>query len=211
MSRTPGPCRIVAALLALALGCAEGRRQGVELPAPPPPRAADPAPDVGHLRPSPPALHVAAEADLERPPEPPLLPEIEPERQQRLSAAGGDRSGAGPWEVEDLLFPTAGTRLSAEGLSTLRQLAERLALGDLDYHLEIRGYADARGDARANRTLARRRAEAVLEVLLEHGVPRERMTTLALGERSPAAENTTAAGRASNRRVTIRILEPGSV
>jgi len=82
--------------------------------------------------------------------------------------------------------------------------------------IEVRGYADARGDDRYNYRLGRERAESVERYLVtRHNVPHARIAVLSMGEESPVADNESEDGRAQNRRVSARLLEitakPGDV
>ena len=50
------------------------------------------------------------------------------------------------------------------------------------------------------------RADAVQELLVEAGIPPQRITALGEGDRMPIADNTTPEGRAANRRVVIELV-----
>lgn len=67
----------------------------------------------------------------------------------------------------------------------------------------IEGHTDSQGDPAYNQRLSRERAQAVVEWLVSHGIERARLTAEGYGEQRPVADNTTAAGRALNRRVEI--------
>ena len=73
---------------------------------------------------------------------------------------------------------------------------------------EVHGYTDARGADSYNLRLSQRRAAAVVEYLVAHGIPRDRLSARGFGKASPVAANDTAAGRAENRRVTIQFSRP---
>lgn len=68
----------------------------------------------------------------------------------------------------------------------------------------IEGHTDSNGSAEYNQGLSERRAKAVLDYLLSKGVAASRLTAQGLGETQPIADNTTAEGRAQNRRVVLR-------
>jgi outer membrane protein OmpA-like peptidoglycan-associated protein len=70
----------------------------------------------------------------------------------------------------------------------------------------IEGYTDSRGSPDSNQALSERRARAVSDFLTAQGVPRDRIRAEGKGESSPVATNSTAEGRAQNRRVEI-VLE----
>ncbi len=67
----------------------------------------------------------------------------------------------------------------------------------------IEGHTDDRGSDNLNQALSQRRAEAVRQALVEEGVDAARLSAVGLGKRRPVADNTSAEGRARNRRVEI--------
>jgi outer membrane protein OmpA-like peptidoglycan-associated protein len=72
--------------------------------------------------------------------------------------------------------------------------------------IQIVGHTDSDGDASSNQQLSERRANAVADVLLNQGVPFQRIQTFGRGESQPIASNFTPEGKAQNRRVEIVIL-----
>ena len=71
--------------------------------------------------------------------------------------------------------------------------------------IRIEAHTDSQGRARANLRLSRARAAALRRLLIRRGIDRRRMVSVGYGEERPTAENTTAEGRAENRRVEIVI------
>ncbi|WP_370979098.1 OmpA family protein [Agaribacterium sp. ZY112] len=69
----------------------------------------------------------------------------------------------------------------------------------------IDGHADSEGDRDDNLELSKKRAELVAQYLQRRGVPEDWITLRWHGERYPVASNGSAAGRAKNRRVTVRL------
>lgn len=65
------------------------------------------------------------------------------------------------------------------------------------------GHTDDTGNSRLNADLAERRARAVSAYMQKRGIPKESLYFQGAGESYPAADNTTDAGRARNRRVEI--------
>jgi outer membrane protein OmpA-like peptidoglycan-associated protein len=76
------------------------------------------------------------------------------------------------------------------------------------WFVEIVGFADTNGNTAYNRSLSERRANAVIGYLVaKHNMPLTRLIQpFGYGESNPVADNKTAAGRAQNRRVEIKIL-----
>jgi outer membrane protein OmpA-like peptidoglycan-associated protein len=74
--------------------------------------------------------------------------------------------------------------------------------------LRFEAHTDSTGSARVNQRLSELRASEVERLLVERGVPRERMQPVGFGQRRPIAENTDDAGRRSNRRVEFRAFLP---
>jgi outer membrane protein OmpA-like peptidoglycan-associated protein len=81
----------------------------------------------------------------------------------------------------------------------------RAVAADEDKALLVEGHTDSRGSEATNLALSRSRADAVAAYLITHGVPAERVTTAGLGSSRPVADNSSAEGRADNRRVEIVI------
>jgi OmpA-OmpF porin, OOP family len=75
--------------------------------------------------------------------------------------------------------------------------------------VEVVGFADTTGNTAKNRALSERRAQAVIQYLVQvHGLDLRRLVQpFGFGESRPVADNKTAEGRAKNRRVEIRILQ----
>ena len=71
--------------------------------------------------------------------------------------------------------------------------------------IDVMGHTDSDGSDSYNLTLSRQRAEAVANYLVSRGVNRARIETIGYGEQYPVADNSTASGKAQNRRVEIRI------
>jgi OOP family OmpA-OmpF porin len=75
------------------------------------------------------------------------------------------------------------------------------------YILEVTGGTDSVGSAAYNYDLSQRRAQAVVQYLAaQHNVPAHKFYLIGIGKDQAVAPNTTAAGRAKNRRVEIQLL-----
>jgi outer membrane protein OmpA-like peptidoglycan-associated protein len=71
--------------------------------------------------------------------------------------------------------------------------------------VEVSGHTDSTGSAQYNQTLSEQRAATVATYLNNRGIDRQRILAYGRGLTQPIADNSTAAGRAMNRRVEIRL------
>ena len=106
---------------------------------------------------------------------------------------------------QDILFPIDGFNVRPDLQRDLRAVAGNLQAYP-DSIVQIVGHTDSDGEAAYNAGLSERRANAVADVLLNSGVPFERIQTFGRGETQPVASNLSAEGKAQNRRVEIVIL-----
>jgi outer membrane protein OmpA-like peptidoglycan-associated protein len=111
------------------------------------------------------------------------------------------------YTIDGVRFPIGVRSLAPRSREILDQVADRLALGDATYFLEIQGHADGSGPEFENERLAHQRAETVRSYLLSRsGLPPERTAVVSLGSTRPVADDRTQMGRALNRRVTVLVL-----
>lgn len=75
-----------------------------------------------------------------------------------------------------------------------------------DTNILVVGHTDSVGADESNMTLSKNRAQAVTNYLTRNGISSGRITTNWFGEQKPMNDNSTADGRAKNRRVNIAIL-----
>jgi len=98
------------------------------------------------------------------------------------------------------------TELTPKDKQTLDDFGKQLQ-GEKHYIVEVEGYTDSIGSAEYNYQLSRKRADAVIRYLAtKYDVPPFRIYLLGLGKDNPVAQNTSAAGRAQNRRVDVRLM-----
>lgn len=69
----------------------------------------------------------------------------------------------------------------------------------------ITGYSDSSGAASYNKTLSKKRAQAMKDYLVKMGWSAEKITVIGNGEENPIADNATKEGRAKNRRVEFEV------
>ena len=77
-----------------------------------------------------------------------------------------------------------------------------------EIRVEIQGHTDSAGAADYNEGLSARRATTVRDYLASNGVAEDRMVVRGYGESQPIADNGTSEGKAENRRVVLRVIEP---
>jgi len=79
--------------------------------------------------------------------------------------------------------------------------------GQKHYIIQVEGYTDSTGPSDYNYQLSQRRADAVIQYLAQkYNVPAYRIFLIGLGKDNPVANNASAAGRAKNRRVDVRLM-----
>ncbi len=104
-------------------------------------------------------------------------------------------------------FATNSAVLNDEAKKTIDDIVARAS--DMNgYLFEVLGYTDNTGSVMYNQALSRRRAQAVATYLAEqhHIQPRFIATPTGLGEERPVGDNSSAEGRAMNRRVEVKLL-----
>lgn len=132
----------------------------------------------------------------------------ERELNQRLAGTGASITNTGSQLYvilpEGVTFATGSAIVDPGFLPALRDIAR--SLREHPYStIRVVGHTDNVGTADYNRMLSRERAMAVAQILVRYGVPSDRITFTGRGYAEPIASNTTATGRAMNRRVEIII------
>ena len=107
----------------------------------------------------------------------------------------------------ELLFERNSTAIKAAGIQKLDELAAVMR-DHPDNTMIIKGYASDEGDEIYNKTLSRRRADSVADILVASRVNPARLTAIGLGTSNPIASNKSLEGRIRNRRVEIEIYPP---
>lgn len=103
-----------------------------------------------------------------------------------------------------ILFPTNKSELSPASREALIKFANSLK-NSPDTDVTIYGHTDNTGSRAVNERISKERADAVANFLVGQGISRSRITTEGLAYDQPVADNSTAAGRAQNRRVEVYI------
>lgn len=103
-------------------------------------------------------------------------------------------------------FASGSSALPADGPAQLDTLVDALAASPEGTTVAVEGHTDDQGEAASNQSLSEARAQAVLDYLVEAGVPADRLRAVGNGESQPIADNSTAEGRAANRRIDFNVV-----
>lgn len=103
-----------------------------------------------------------------------------------------------------ILFATGKSQLNEASKQSLNKFAESLQ-SNSETDLTIYGHTDNTGSRAINEKLSNERAESVAKYLIGKGISGGRLTTEGKAYDEPVADNSTAEGRALNRRVEIYI------
>ena len=124
--------------------------------------------------------------------------------------AEGVRVDVNGCEIKDVIklpgvnFETNSDRLLPGADGVLRDAAATLAKYP-DLVVEVAGHTDSVGAADYNQGLSERRAKTVRDYLINAGAAEANLSARGYGEAAPVDDNSTADGRARNRRVELRI------
>ncbi|KHK61384.1 OmpA family protein [Pseudomonas frederiksbergensis] len=108
--------------------------------------------------------------------------------------------------VRDVHFEFNKATLTSTDKEVLNTIATRLKQETSTAQLSVTGHTDSVGSDAYNQKLSEKRANAVVQYLIDSGVPRASFVSVSgAGESQPVADNKTADGRAMNRRTEIKI------
>lgn len=129
-----------------------------------------------------------------------------------------DRKGCPEIKAEEVKAIEAKLNIAAKKIQfeTGSAKIKTTSYGDIDQIVEImkqytftrfaiEGHTDNTGKADANKALSQQRADAVKSYIAQKGIDGNRLQAVGYGSDKPIAANTTAAGRAQNRRVEIHL------
>ncbi len=105
----------------------------------------------------------------------------------------------------DELFDFDKATLKPGALVALDDLVAKLKGATVLNTVTVTGHTDGLGGVAYNQKLSVRRADAVRDYLVAHGVPANKIQTAGKGKSEPVADNKTEAGRAKNRRVDVEV------
>ena len=138
------------------------------------------------------------------PPPPVVVPPPAVEIVEEVPIAPPPPPAPGPRATSDEIYFDAGSaRLTNIAKAILDGVALRMK-NDLNSTAVVTGYSDNLGSEASNMDISQRRAAAAKEYLVtRHGIDPGRITAVGKGSLEPAYDNSTAEGRAKNRRALI--------
>ena len=139
------------------------------------------------------------------------------EAEKRAAQAAADlaRLASVKQETRGMVITLSGAVLFTSGKSDLlpaaqiklNDVAKALIDQDPDSTMVVEGHTDSQGSAASNQELSDKRAQAVRDYLVSRGIAADRVKSQGFGPGRPIGENTSAEGRANNRRVEI-VVQP---
>lgn len=138
------------------------------------------------------------------------------DEEDKCPAVAGIAANAGCPEVKEeiktkvefaarnIFFNTGSYQLQKKSYAPLNEVAQILK-DNPTLQLDVEGHTDNTGDAAKNQILSENRAAAVKAYLAAQGIDKGRLTSAGYGIDKPIADNKTAAGKAKNRRVELKL------
>ena len=121
-------------------------------------------------------------------------------------------SGNEPVVIEDVNYGFDEAKLDQQARNAIDTTVLELMQENPDLTVQIRSHTDAAGSDEYNLELSQRRAQRVVDYLVEQGIDRDRLVPKGFGERRPIAPNfnldgtDNPEGRRKNRRTEFKIL-----
>ena len=109
---------------------------------------------------------------------------------------------------ETIYFASNSDEIEDRSLPLLNQIARIIRENPQIESIRVEGHTDNRGARDHNVDLSQRRAQAVVQALVDRGVEDERLNAEGFGPDQPITTNASEAGRSANRRVELHIVSP---
>ena len=124
------------------------------------------------------------------------------------SGFGNDSAMGEPERVRELgsvYFDYDSASIRADARTTLKANSQAISSHSEWKTITLEGHTDERGSEEYNLALGERRANAVMQYLVDLGVPTGRMITVSFGEGSPAVQGHDESAWRWNRRVDFKV------
>jgi OOP family OmpA-OmpF porin len=130
----------------------------------------------------------------------------QPQCETKKDAIGSSLDAMGRAIVYGIYFDFDSATLQPESTETLEQILQAIQSRP-SLKLTIEGHTDSQGSNEYNLKLSQRRAQAVVDWLVQKGIEASRLEAKGYGESRPVADNSRPDGRALNRRVEIAVAK----
>ncbi len=129
----------------------------------------------------------------------------EPSQSVKLTLRYKRESPEQPFILAGLNFDTGKATIRPESFARLDSVVEFMA-HKKSARVEISGHTDNVGDAKANKALSEKRAQACRNYIVSKGIDKRRLDAVGFGDEHPIAPNDTEEGRQKNRRIEAKEL-----
>ncbi len=106
--------------------------------------------------------------------------------------------------AQNIFFSIGSAKLLGKSFKSLKDVVQ-IMNDNPSYKIDVDGHTSNTGGTELNQKLSDSRANSVKQYLTENGVDESRIVATGYGEDKPIEDNKTAAGRAKNRRVEMRL------
>jgi len=115
-----------------------------------------------------------------------------------------EKTGKAP--LYGITFLPGRADIAPESVIALREIFAMMQ-DNPDLRVRVEGHTDSTGTKAANQILSVKRAQAVVDYLVNRGLKRTRLEVAGMGDTDPVADNSTEAGRTRNRRIQLVKIE----
>jgi outer membrane protein OmpA-like peptidoglycan-associated protein len=105
--------------------------------------------------------------------------------------------------LEGVYFDSGSAKLKPASFGVLDANVAKILNSRKNLTIWVVGYTDDRGAEDMNQRLSERRADSVRNYFVSRGIATSRIKAIGRGESDPIADNSTASGRAQNRRIEL--------
>lgn len=106
--------------------------------------------------------------------------------------------------AEEIYFEYDKATLSEKAKTLLAEAAD-IMQKEPKLWVEVQGHTDERGSEAYNLTLGSKRAQAVVQYLIDYGVTNDRLKSISYGEEAPKVQGATEDAYAKNRRAAFKV------